>query len=126
MSRIVSAPFFLIKRQDLSQICLADRTEPPVTFTPVALHGGDEKAQILRRHVGQGVRPVFEDALVDALGLSQMLAPIGGDARPENVMVAALDDIDGVDLHVAQMLHRRARRLRPVTKGRGGVEPLGM
>ena len=53
------------------------------------------------------MRPVFEHALVDALGLPQIRAPIGGDAGLENVMVAALDDVDRVDLHIAQMLHRR-------------------
>ena len=55
-----------------------------------------------------------------------MLAPVGGNARVEDVVVAALDDVDGVDLHVAEMLDRRARRLRPVAERRRRVEPLGV
>ena len=50
--------------------------------------------------------PVFEHALVDALRLLQIGAAIGGDAAVEDVMVAALDHIDGVDLHIAEMLDR--------------------
>ena len=46
-------------------------------------------------------------------------AAIVGNAGPENVVVAALDDIDGVDLHVAEMLDRSARRLRPLAERRG-------
>ena len=70
------------------------------------------------------MRPVFEHGLVDALGLTQMRALVAGDARVQDVVVAALDHVDGVDLHVAQMLHRRARRLRPVAERRGRIEPL--
>ncbi len=40
--------------------------------------------------------------------------------------MAAFDHMDGVDLHIAQMLHRGARCLGPVAKGRVCVEPLGM
>ena len=64
------------------------------------------------------MRPVFEDGLVDALGLMEMFAPIGGNPRPQDMMVAALDNIDGVDLHIAEMLDRRRRRLRRVAEGR--------
>ncbi len=71
------------------------------------------------------MRPVFEHALVDALGLPQVRAGIGGDAAIENVMVAALDHIDGVDLHIAEMLDRRRDRLRPGAKRLGCIEPLG-
>ena len=46
------------------------------------------------------MRPVFEDALVDAW-LLQMFAPVGGNARLENVVVAPLNNVDGVNLHVA-------------------------
>ena len=71
------------------------------------------------------MRPVFEHALVDALGLPQVRAGIGGDAAIENVMVAALDHIDGVDLHIAEMLDCRRDRLRPVAERLGCIEPLG-
>ena len=40
-------------------------------------------------------------------------------------MVAALDDVDGVDLHIAEMLDRSRDRLRPVAERLGRIEPLG-
>ena len=69
--------------------------------------------------------PVFEHALVDALGLMQIRASIFGDAVPEDVMVAALDHMDGVDLHIAEMFDGRRRCLRPAAERRLGIEPLG-
>src|ERR1700679_218681 len=39
-------------------------------------------------------------------------------------MVAALDDVDRVDLNIAEMLDSGAGRLRSVAKGRRGVETL--
>ena len=69
--------------------------------------------------------PVFEHAFVDALGLAQVRAPVFGNAAPENMVVAALDHVDGVDLHVAEMFDGRRRRVRPLTERRPGVEPLG-
>ena len=71
------------------------------------------------------MRPVFEHALVDALGLAQIGAAIGGDAAIEDVMMAALDHVDGVDLHIAEMVDRRRHRLRPGAERRRRVEPLG-
>ena len=71
----------------------------------MALHVGDEETKIGGRHVGQRMRPVFEDRLVEGLGLVQMLAPVRRDARLEDMVVAALDHVDRVDLHVAQVLH---------------------
>ena len=72
------------------------------------------------------MRPVFEHAFVDALGLAQVGAGIGRDAAIENVMMAALDDVDGVDLHIAEMVHRRRNRLRSGAERLAGIEPLGM
>ena len=69
--------------------------------------------------------PVFEHALVDALGLAQIGAAIGGNAVPEDVVMAALDHVDGVDLHIAEMLDRGRGRLRPLAERRRRVEPLG-
>ena len=71
------------------------------------------------------MRPVFEHRLVDGLRLAQMLALVSGNARIEDVVVAALDHVDRVDLHVAQMLHRRPRRVGPVAERRVFIEPLG-
>ena len=56
--------------------------------------------------------------------LAQVVAPVSRNARIENVMVTALDHIDGIDLHVTQMLNRGTRCLRPISKRRGLVEPL--
>ena len=69
--------------------------------------------------------PVFEHALLDALGLAQVGAAVVGNPVPEDMVVAALDDVDGVDLHVTQMFDRGHRRLRPVAERRARVEPLG-
>jgi hypothetical protein len=48
-----------------------------------------------------------------------------GNARVENVVMAAFDHVDGVDLHIAQMFHRGVRRRGPAAERRGPVEPLG-
>ena len=100
----------------LARVLGLDGSEPFVALAPVLLHRRDEEAKILRRHIGQRMRPVFEHALVDALGLPQVGAGIGGDAAIENVMMAALDHVDGVDLHIAEMVHRGRDRLRPVAE----------
>ena len=97
-----------------------------MAFAPVLPHCRDEEAKIPRRHVGQRMGPVFENALVDALGLPQVRAPVGGDAAVENVMMAALDDMDGVDLDVAEVIHRCRYGLRPVAKRLSRIEPLGV
>ena len=41
-------------------------------------------------------------------------------------MMAALDDVDGVDLHIAEMVHRRRHRLRSGAERLVGIQPLGM
>ncbi len=69
--------------------------------------------------------PVFEHALVDALGLTQIRAPVGGDPAPQDMVMRAFDDIDGVDLDIAQMFHRGRCRLRPLAERHLAVEPLG-
>jgi hypothetical protein len=71
------------------------------------------------------VGPVFEHRLVDGLRLAQVLAPVSRNPRVEDVVMAAFNHVDGIDLDVAEMLHRGARRLRPVAERRGPVEPLG-
>ena len=40
-------------------------------------------------------------------------------------MMAALDDMDGVDLHIAEMIDRRGNRLRPGAERLARIEPLG-
>jgi len=41
-------------------------------------------------------------------------------------VVAALDDVDGVDLHVTEVLHRGAGRLGAGAEGRKRIQPLGV
>ena len=100
----------------LAGVLRLDGSEPSVALAPVLPHRRDEEAKILRRHIGQRMRPVFEHAFVDALGLAQVGAGIGRDAAIENVVMAALDDVDGVDLHIAEMVHGGGNRLRPSAK----------
>ena len=69
--------------------------------------------------------PVFEHTLVGALGVAQIRAAIFGDTVPQNMVVTALDDVDGIDLHVAEMFNRSRNRLRSRTKWRWGIESLG-
>jgi hypothetical protein len=40
--------------------------------------------------------------------------------------MAALDDVDGVDLHVAEMVRGGGNRLRPTTKRFLRLKPLGL
>jgi hypothetical protein len=40
-------------------------------------------------------------------------------------MMAALDHIDGVDLHITEMLYRSGNRWRPVAERIRRIEPLG-
>ena len=70
--------------------------------------------------------PILENGFVDALRLLQMLAPIRRDTRVKNVVMAALDDEDRVNLQVAEVRHRCRSRLRAGTEGFGGVQALGM
>src|SRR5690606_7751424 len=56
--------------------------------------------------------------------MRQVAAPVGGNARIEDVMVAALDHIDRVDLHIAQMRDRRLYRLWSRPERLGYIKPL--
>src|SRR6185503_11460175 len=76
-------------------------------------------------HVRERVRPVLEYRLVDALRPLQVFAPVFRNARIEDLMVAALDNVDGVDLHIAKVLDRCADRFRAVAERRGLVQALG-
>ena len=119
------APSRRISRITLRMSVGLDGGVPAVAFAFVQFHRRHEEAEILRRNVGQCVRPVFEHALVDALSLPQVRAVIGGDSAIENVVVAALDHTNGVDLHIAEMLDRRRDRLWPGAKRIRRIEPLG-
>ncbi len=90
----------------------------------VLLHRRQEEAKIPRRHVGERMGPVFEHALVDALRLPQIGAAISGDAARENVVMAALDHVDGVDLHITEVRDRCRGGLRPLSERRRRIQPL--
>ena len=62
------------------------------------------------------MRPVFEHALVGALGLAQVAAPVVGNPGPQHVVMRALDDVDGVDLDIAEMFDRLPRGIRAVAE----------
>ena len=55
-----------------------------------------------------------------------MLVPVGRDAGVEDVVVAPLDDVDRVDLQVAQVCDRGRRGLGTGAEGLGSVQALGM
>jgi len=55
----------------------------------------------------------------------QRMAAVAGNPIPENMVVAALDDVDGVDLHVTEMLDGCRRRGRSLAERLARVEPLG-
>src|SRR5690606_30090520 len=68
--------------------------------------------------------PVFEDGFFHALEMRQIGAAIIGNARKEDVMVATLDDVDRIDLHIAQMGNGGAGRRGPGAEWGLLIEPL--
>src|SRR3954462_2632950 len=112
--------------QHLAQVRGPHLAQPSVALTLVTLHGRNKEAQMLRGHIGQCMGPIFEDALIDALRMAKIRAAIFGNTVPENVVMAALDDIDGVDLHIAKMVDRGGDRLRAIAERNWRVELLSM
>ena len=110
----------------LLHLLLRHRAEPGSRRLPVTLHRREKERDVPGRHIGQRVGPVFEDALVDALRLMQMRATIIGNSRPQDMMMAPLDDVDGVDLQIAQMLYGEKGRVPPGAKRRPLIEALGV
>src|SRR4051812_11311957 len=53
-----------------------------------------------------------------------MVAPIVRNAGVEDLVVAALDHVNGIDLHVAEMLHGSGCRGRPCAERRWLIEAL--
>jgi hypothetical protein len=69
--------------------------------------------------------PILEERFVDALSLVEMVAPIRRDAGVKDMVMAALDDVNGVYLQISQISHRRWRGFGPNPERRTGVEALG-
>jgi hypothetical protein len=90
----------------------------------VLAHVGQEEADVARGHIAQRMRPVFEHGFVDRLRVPQVGAAVGGNAGIEHVVVAALDDVDGVNLHIAQLLDRRLHCGGTCAEGRLDIELL--
>ena len=70
------------------------------------------------------MRPVFKDRFIEAMRARQVAALVIGNARIEDMVVASLDHVDGVDLHVAQMRDGRLNSFRPAAERRFDIEPL--
>ena len=66
------------------------------------------------------------EAFADALRLVQMLAPIRRDARVKDMVMAALDHVDGINLQIAEVRHCCGRGLRAGAEGFGDVQALGV
>lgn len=75
----------------------------PLELGAVVAHEGKRVAVVAGGEVGGGVVPVFEGGGFRLQGV-EVLGPVVGHARPEDVMVGALDDVDGVDLDVTEVL----------------------
>lgn len=74
-------------------------------FAPPVVGGGHARqivAIICHGYVGGGVCPVFEDASVYGEQLAEHVGGEAGVVVPEDVVVRAFDDGDGVDLYVAE------------------------
>ncbi|HVX46215.1 MAG TPA: hypothetical protein VHC49_20150 [Mycobacteriales bacterium] len=71
------------------------------------------------------MRDVLENALLHGLQLMQIRPVVPRNAVPQDVMVAAFDDVNGVDLHVTEVLDRGQDRLRSGAERLLLVEPLG-
>ena len=80
----------------------ADRAEPAVRRLPVRAHGRQVIAQVGDRQIGQRMAPVFEYGLLRSQRQGEVGADIIRDPGPEDVMVAALDHVDRVDLDIAE------------------------
>ena len=70
------------------------------------------------------MRPIFEDGFVDGLSLAQVIPAVSGNAAPQDVMMAAFNNVDRVDLEIAKMFNRRAGRVGTVAERLSLVEAL--
>ena len=62
------------------------------------------------------MRPVFADSFVEGLSLAQVIPAVSGNAAPQDMMMAAFNNADRVDLEIAKMFDRRAGRVGTVAE----------
>ena len=82
--------------------------------------------EVLDRQIRQRMGPVLENAALHCLCPIEVLAPIIGNSRVQDVVMGSLDDMDGVDLHVAEVPHGGGSRRRAATEGRVAIQSLGV
>lgn len=111
--------------QDGADLSRRHRSEPILGATAMALHLRSEETNVRRRHIGERVCPILENALVDGLRGAEVLASIVWNSCPQDVMMAALDNVDRVDLHVAELSDRSRSRHNTHAEGRQTVKALG-
>ena len=93
--------------QELLRECFVD-VEPRVFAGANALHAHGGKAVITHRQISGGMRPVLEDMALPYQGV-EMVGLIIVRTCPQDMMVGAGDDGDGVDLYVTEMFDGAAR-----------------
>jgi hypothetical protein len=111
---------------DRSQFVRLDRRKPANRLSPMSLHRRDKEPKISDRYVAECVRPVFEDRFADRLSMRQVLTGIRRNAIEQNVMVASFDDVDRVNLHIAQLFNGLTNCCRPIAERIPSTESLRM
>ena len=124
MSRMRERAVAAHPRHHLAHLLRRHVAEPGLRRRAAVRHVRQEEAEVAGRHIGERMGPVFEHALVHRERLLEIAAAVLRDPGPEDVMVRPLDHVDGVDLHVAEVRHRRRGRRRPGAERRRRVEPL--
>ena len=71
------------------------------------------------------MRPVLENGLVDALRLMQVSPVVARYSRVQNMVMAALDHVDRVDLHITKVLDGEACCRRSGSEWFANIQPLG-
>lgn len=70
--------------------------------------------------------PIFEHRFVDRLRLLQIGADVVRNAAVEDVVMASLDDVDRIDLHIAKMFDRALGPPRAFSERSRRIELLGV
>jgi hypothetical protein len=70
----------------------------------MAAHQAEAKAVIFGGEKGSGVVPVFKNPGIRGLKFVEHLGLVISDTGPENVMMRPLEDADGIDLDIAEVL----------------------